>query len=65
MLNELGVTDYCGEIYRDEKYCIGNILEKINKYVSFPEARKALASRANSIIDGCGCERIVNALLTI
>ena len=64
-LNELGVVDYCGEIYQDEKQCIVSILKKIEKYASSPEERKALATKANSIVDGRGCERIANILLKL
>lgn len=64
-LNELGVVDYCGEIYQDEKQCIDSILKKIEKYASSPEARNALATKANSIVDGRGCERIANILLKL
>lgn len=64
-LNELGVVDYCGEIYQDERQCIDSILKKIEKYVSSPEERKALTTKANSIVDGRGCERIANILLKL
>ena len=64
-LNELGVIDYCGEIYRDERRCIDSIIQKIEKYATSPEARNALATKANSIVDGRGCERIVNILLKV
>lgn len=64
-LNELGVVDYCSEIYQDERKCIDSILKKIDKYASSPEARNALATKANSIVDGRGCERITNILLKL
>lgn len=64
-LNELGVVDYCGEIYQNERQCIDSILKKIEKYVSSPEERKELATKANSIVDGRGCERIANILLKL
>lgn len=64
-LNELGVVDYCGEIYQEESNCIDSIVKKIEKYASSPEMRKALAKKANSIVDGRGCERIANILLKL
>ncbi len=64
-LNELGVVDYCGEIYQDERKCIDSIVKKIEKYASSPKARNALATKANSIVDGRGCERIANILLKL
>lgn len=64
-LNELGVVDYCGEIYQDERHCIDSIIKKIEKYASNPEARITLASKANSIVDGRGCERIASILLNL
>ena len=64
-LNELGVVDYCGEIYQDESLCIDSIIKKIEKYASNPEARITLASKANSIVDGRGCERIASILLDL
>ena len=64
-LAELGVADYCGEIYAEEDHCTDRITERIERYVESPEARDALAEKANNIIDGRGCERIVNTLLTL
>ena len=64
-LNELEVVDYCGEIYQDEGHCINSIIKTIEKYAPSPEYRYALAAKANSIVDGRGCERIVNTLLKI
>lgn len=62
-LSELGVVDYCGELYKNEIICIEEIIKKIINYVSKPQDREALAHNANSIIDGRGCERIVKSLL--
>ena len=64
-LDELGVVDYCGEIYLAEGQCIEGIIKKIEKYATSIEARKALATKANSIVDGRGCERIADILLKL
>lgn len=64
-LSELGVVDYCGEIYHNESACIENIVDRIGKYATCSEARTALAAKANSIVDGRGCERIVNRLMSL
>lgn len=64
-LSELGVADYSGEIYLDEKSCIENIVKSIGRYAICPEARNELAIKANRIVDGRGCERIADILLKL
>ncbi len=64
-LFELGVADYCGEIYNDEDACIEKIVERIESLLNDPKARMALAAKANNMVDGRGCERITKALLSL
>ena len=64
-LFELGVVDYCGEIFLTEQLCLKKIIEKIEWYVLRREEREALAVKSNLIIDGYGCQRIVSTLLSL
>ena len=61
-LSELGVVDYCGEIYNNEEGCINRIVEHTRLYLEQEELRLRLANKANSVIDGKGCNRIVEEL---
>ena len=64
-LSELGVVDYCGEFYNEEEAVVNSIVESVQKYVLNPQARVQLAEKANSVVDGKGCERIVETLLKL
>lgn len=64
-LNELGVVDYCGEMYNDEYCCIERITERAILYINKPTERQKHAEKAYSVIDGRGCERIVAELKNI
>lgn len=64
-LSELGVVDYCGEIYNDEIGVVGNIVKTTLRLATDSEERQRLSRKANSIIDGRGCERIVEVLRSI
>lgn len=64
-LFELGVVDYCGEVFNEEEKCISKIINKIDNYVKNPLELNELALKANTIIDGRGCDRIVGELLSM
>lgn len=64
-LSEIGAVDYCGEIYKDRIKVIESIIEKTNSYVCNPTQLHVMADRANQMIDGHGCDRIVNTLLNL
>ena len=64
-LSELGVVYYCGEIYNDETGVIENILKTTLRLATDSEERQRLSRKANSVIDGRGCERIVDVLKSI
>lgn len=60
---ELGMIDYCGEIYLNQSDCISCMSNKVLQYIYSFEERKMLVERASACVDGKGCERIVNILL--
>lgn len=60
---ELGIIDYCGEIYSNQQNCINCIYERVLHYIEKTDERFALSKHAASYVDGLGCERIVNTLL--
>lgn len=62
-LSQMGLTEYCGEIYEDEETCIKRISEKLSQYVGSSQRRADLADKASSLIDGKGCERIYQSLI--
>lgn len=64
-LAELNVVDYCGEIYNNESLVISNIVKETIHLVASPQDRLKQAKKANSVIDGRGCERIVKTLMNI
>lgn len=61
-LFELGTVDYCGEMFKNENTCIDKIIERILYYISHDEARTRLSQKAKRLIDGNGCQRIVEQL---
>ena len=61
-LSSLGVIEYCGTSYDEKEACIGKIKCEIDYYINHNDALIALASKARSLIDGNGCQRIVKAI---
>lgn len=61
-LFRLGVVEYAGEMYEDEDKCIYMIMNKVEEYVLNPKKRVELARKAYEIIDGKGCDKIVNRI---
>ena len=62
-LSNSGALGYCGKIYDDQKQCLFNMENTLKKYVQSYELRKEIATRANKMIDGYGCTRIVDKIL--
>lgn len=64
-LSELGVVEYCGEIYYNTDYVVGKIVNAALRLADSAEERQNLTHKAHSVIDGRGCERIVEELTNI
>lgn len=64
-LSELGVVEYCGEIYNNTDYVVGMIVNAALRLADSVEERQNLTHKAHSVIDGRGCERIVEELKNI
>ena len=64
-LSELGVVEYCGEIYNDEKSVIEKIVSSTLRLADNSKERQKLSKKANSVIDGRGCKRIVDILKSL
>lgn len=61
-LDRLGVIDYCGRSYRDKEICVEQIISKVLYYIENDKERINLAQRAHALIDGNGCQKIVQAI---
>ena len=64
-LGEMGVVDYCGLYPDNETECLQRILNKIEYYKIHSESRIRLGQRASMMIDGKGCEYIVDSIVKI
>lgn len=64
-LSELGVVEYCGEIFNDTENVVNKIVNMALKLAESDEERRRLNQKAHSVIDGRGCERIVEELRKI
>lgn len=61
-LSKLGVVEYCGEIFNDTEKVTNKIVNVTLKLAERAEDRERLNHKAHSVIDGRGCERIVEEL---
>ncbi|MBO5615629.1 MAG: UDP-2,4-diacetamido-2,4,6-trideoxy-beta-L-altropyranose hydrolase [Prevotella sp.] len=61
-LAELDVVYYCGEMYEDVELCIAQISQQVKRLTEDAEERLRLLEKANSVVDGRGCDRIVESL---
>lgn len=61
-LSELGAVDYCGCVAFEKEKCISKIVERLNYYIRYNDKLIELARKSHSLIDGKGCQRIVNAV---
>ena len=64
-LSELGVVEYCGEIFKDTEKVVNKVVDVALKLAESDEDRKRLNHKAHFVIDGKGCERIVQELKSI
>lgn len=64
-LSKLGVIDYCGRSYEDQKNCLEAIYNKISYYLEHNDEMVDLAQKAHGLIDGNGCQKIVDEMLRL
>lgn len=64
-LGDMGIVDYSGLYPDNTTKCMTTISKKIENYINNPTTRIQLGERASSIIDGKGCEYIVNSIIKI
>ena len=64
-LSELGVVDYCGRSYEDQARCLKAIYNRVNYYMEHNDEMIKLAQRAHELIDGNGCQKIVDMILQL
>lgn len=62
-LASLGVISYCGKSYKNQKYVCEEILKKVTYYIDNIEDLILLSTKAKALIDGNGCQKIVDELL--
>lgn len=61
-LFKLGVVEYVGEMFSAGDECICNIMNRVEMYVQNPIKRFEIAQKAYNVIDGKGCDKIVNVI---
>ena len=64
-LSNLGIVDYCGRSYKDQKNCIQEIISRVSHYLEHNDEMIKLARKAHDLIDGNGCQRIVDKVLQL
>ena len=64
-MNKLGIVDYCGESYSDKSECVRKITERVCHYITHYNELIELADKSHRLIDGNGCKRIVEALISL
>lgn len=62
-LYELGVIDYCGNLLTSKDTVVNRIKDRLAYYINNNNDLLIIANKAKELIDGNGCEKIVNMLL--
>ena len=61
-LGQLGVAEYCGCVQSDFDACIAAVGLAFEALIKDSERRNQLASASHALIDGAGCDRIIEEL---
>ena len=61
-LGRLGIVEYCGCVQSDFDGCIAAVGLAFEALIKDSERRNQLASASHALIDGAGCERIIEEL---
>lgn len=64
VLSSLGAINYCGRSYSNKNECINSIVKRVKYYMVHNEELINLAKTAHNLIDGNGCQKIVEALMS-
>ena len=64
-LSDLGVIDYCGSSYVESDSCLKNIKSRVDYYLYHNDELISLGKAANKLIDGNGCKKITEMILSI
>lgn len=64
-LQKLGVIDYCGRSYIEKEAVIFYMVRRLKHYIENNDELINLAERAHDLIDGNGCQKIVEAIQKI
>ncbi len=64
-LSALGAVDYCGEAFQNDDECAERIARRLLYYTEDPEKMNELAQRAHQLIEGNGCRRITDAVISL
>lgn len=62
-LDKLGVISYCGCSYQDKKTCVERVRKSLIYYLENNDERIKLAQKAHQLIDGNGCQKIIEELI--
>ena len=63
-LSGLGVIDYCGRSFENQKECVTKIVKQVKYYLENSDKMIELAKKAHELIDGNGVYLIINAMLS-
>lgn len=64
-LSNLGIVDYCGRSYEDQEKCLKAIYNRVRYYLEHNDEMIKLAKKAHELIDGNGCQKIVEKILSL
>lgn len=64
-LSKLGAVNYCGESFSDETETVKRIVAATGRYVTNPDLLRQQVQKASAIIDGDGCKRIAENMLSL
>ena len=64
-LSSLGIVDYCGRSYEDQQGCVESIAGRFDYYQKHHDEMIRLAQKAHDLIDGNGCQKIINEILNL
>ncbi|MBQ5933210.1 MAG: UDP-2,4-diacetamido-2,4,6-trideoxy-beta-L-altropyranose hydrolase [Lachnospiraceae bacterium] len=62
-MQRLGIIDYCGRSYENQKECVLLIKNRLEYYLSHNDELIFLANKAHQLIDGYGCKRIISEIM--
>ena len=64
-LSKLGAVYYCGRSFEDQEQCLELIYNRVSYYLEHNDEMLKLAQKAQNLIDGNGCKKIVDRILNL